>query len=153
MIPQLLTKLDKNTSEFISLLVTKSDQKSKLVSISLAKALSDKLPLPISTVECIDIHFSANYKVQTSETIAIINELIPLNKEEVLDYAKRFYKFRYNQVYITSIVPYINKDTAVEDFFGISKVFSEDFIVTVKEQNSIITSYINRFNDLLCKLA
>lgn len=153
MIPLLLAKLDKNTSDFISTLVTKGEQKSKLVSISLAKALADKLALPCEAVDCIDLHFSMQCKTFVCEAIANINEIVSINKEETLDYAKRFYKFRYNQLVVTDIVPFINKETAVEDFFGISKVFSQDMLDIIKDQNVTVTSYINRFNDLLCKLA
>lgn len=152
MFPLLLTKLDKETADFISSLVTQGEYKSKLVSLSLAKALSMKLALPSTQVEDVGLHFAMSHKQACLNAILLVNELITVNVDEVLDLTKRFYVYRYNCIFVQELVPYVNKDTAVEDFFGISRVFSPDSIALINEHNSKLTSYVNRFITLIEKI-
>lgn len=154
MVPVLLAKLDGQSSEFISSLINKGEQKSKLVSVALAKALADKLELPDcdDEIDSINIYFAREHKEKVMTSVLGINELVSLNKEEVLEYIKAIYGYRYSQACPTDIVPYINKETALEDFFGISKFFSTDFTEVIKEHGSNITSYVNKFNVLISKL-
>ena len=152
MFPLLLTKLEKETADFISSLVTQGEYKSKLVSLSLAKALAMKLALPSTQVEDAGLHFAMSHKQACLNAILLVNELITVNVDEVLDLTKRFDVYRYNCIFVQELVPYINKDTAVEDFFGISRVFSPDTIELIKEHNSKLTSYVNRFITLIEKI-
>lgn len=152
MVAMLLTKLDKDTSDFISTLINKGGYKCKIASLSLAKALSIDLALPADQVDDSGLYFSMTYKTEISEIISIINELISLDKEEILDLVKKFYSYKYNVVYKDDIVPYINKDTAVEDFFGISRVFDVQTLELIKENTSTINSYVNKFISIIQKV-
>ncbi len=145
MVAMLLTKIDKDTSDFISTLVNKGGYKCKIATLSFAKALSMDIPLPSSQVDDIGIHFSMHHKTAIVEIIAVVNELISLDKDEVLELVKKFYTYKYNTIHKDSIVPYINKDTAIEDFFGISRLFDKQTLELIKENNSTITSYVNSF--------
>ena len=128
MVPLLLAKLDKDTASFVSVLVTQGNQKSKLVSLALAKALSTDLPVLITPCDYPDVEFARLHKNDIMHKIIAVNELLLVNQDETMELVKQFYIYQYNIFHSVNPVPYLNKDTAVYDFFGITKVFSPDIL-------------------------
>ena len=152
MIPALLANLDKETNDFISTLITKGEYKSKLCSLALAKALASKLFIPTVGVEDIRLHFSMTHKAAVLQKILMINEMISIDIDDAIELTKQFYSYRYQQFMGTEIMPHIGAQTAVEDFFGISRTFSKETLDLIKEHNYVLTIYINRFTNLIEKL-
>lgn len=152
MIPVLLAKLDKETSDFIASLVTKGEYKSKLVALALAKAVSIGMQLPPEPVEDAGLHFSMVHKQKVITAAIAVNELITIDIDEVIELAKKFFIYKYNVMFYDFQVPYVNKDTAVEDFFGISRVFGKDVTDIITEHNSKLTMYVNRFISVIERL-
>ena len=151
MVPLLLTKLDSETAAFVSELVNQGNQKSKLVSLALAKALSADLPVMITPSDYPDVDFTRLHKVNLMQKILMVNELVLVNVDETLDLIKKFYVYQYNIHHSVNAVPYLHKDTAVYDFFGISKVFSPDILELISDSHSKLTYYISKFTNILEK--
>ncbi len=152
MIPLLLTKLDPETAAFVSELVNQGNQKSKLVSLALAKALSAQLPVLITPSDYPEVDFSRLHKAELTQKILLVNELVLVNVDETLDLVKKFYVYQYNIHHSVNSVPYLHKDTAVCDFFGISKVFPPDILELISDSHSKLTYYISKFTNILEKM-
>lgn len=152
MIPLLLTKLDNETTQFVAELVNQGNQKSKLVSLALAKAISSQLPAPSECSDHPDLDFSRQFKSMVTQKIVLVNELFLVDIDETLEIIKQFYVYRHNCIYSCDPIPYLHQDTAVLDFFGITKVFSPDTIKVIAENNSKLTCYVNKFCNILEKL-
>lgn len=151
MVPLLLTKLDTETASFVSELVNQGNQKSKLVSLALAKVLSAQLPVMIIPSDYPEVDFARLHKVELTQKIIRVNELVLVNVDETLDLVKKFYIYQYNVHHSVNAVPYLHKDTAVCDFFGISKVFSPDILELITDSHSKLTYYISKFTNILEK--
>ena len=152
MIPLLLAKLDTECAQFVAELVNQGNQKSKLVSLALAKALSTALPVPTECSDHPDVDFSRQFKPMLTQKIVLINELLLVDIDETIELAKQFYVYRHNCVFCCDPIPYLHQDTAVLDFFGISKVFSPDTLTVIAEHNSKLTCYVSKFCNILDKL-
>ena len=152
MVPLLLTKLDTETASFVSELVNQGNQKSKLVSLALAKAIATKLPPLTIFSDYPEVDFARLHKMDVTHKIIAVNELILVNEDETLDLVKKFYLYQYNVIHSTNAVPYLHKDTAVCDFFGISKVFSPDILELITYSHSKLTYYISKFTNILEKV-
>ena len=152
MIPLLLAKLDTECAQFVAELVNQGNQKSKLVSLALAKAISSQLPVPVEFLDHPDLDFSRQFKPMVSQKIVLVNELFLVDIDETIELTKQFYMYRHNCMYCCDPIPYLHQDTAVLDFFGISKVFSPDTIKVIAENNSKLTCYVNKFCNILEKL-
>ena len=139
MIPLLLAKLDTECAQFVAELVNQGNQKSKLVSLALAKALSATLPVPTECSEHPDLDFSRQFKPMLTQKIVLVNELFLVDIDETIKLTKQFYMYRHNCMYCCDPIPYLHQDTAVLDFFGISKVFSPDTLTVIAEHNSKLT--------------
>lgn len=149
MIPSLLVKSNRNITDFIGDIVSSNKGRSKLVSLSLARALVDRFSVPTEKVDVIELYFYSNYKTIVVEATCKVNETFVVNKDEILDFACKLYCYRCYQSLPSSTMLYITPETAVEDFFGITKVLSKDMIDTIKEHNSQITKYVIRFTEIL----
>ena len=152
MVPLLLTKLDKETTTFVAELVNQGNQKSKLVSLALAKAIATKLPPLTIFSDYPEVDFARLHKVELTQKIIRVNELVLVNVDETLDLVKKFYIYQYNLHHSVNAVPYLHKDTAVCDFFGISKVFSPDILELITDSHSKLTYYISKFTNILEKV-
>ncbi len=152
MVPLLLTKLDKETATFVAELVNQGNQKSKLVSLALAKAIATKLPPLTIFSDYPEVDFARLHKMDVTHKIIAVNELILVNEDETLDLVKKFYLYQYNVIHSTNAVPYLHKDTAVCDFFGISKVFPQDILDLIAENNSKLTYCVSKLSTVLEKI-
>ena len=64
----------------------------------------------------------------------------------------RFYTFRYYSVYPNPVTIALNNDTAVEDFFGVSRAFTPVSIDIIKSNAIKLTGLVAKFKTLLEEL-
>lgn len=158
MVPILLARGNRDINDFIASICGNNRGKSNLVSLSLARAISDKLEVPREEVESLSIYFANTYKQDILKKLIQINESISIDKEKVMDYVVKLYRYRYNLVRTNNPVLCINKETAIEDFFGITRVFGvsammgDDIVSTIREHGNTIVKYVFKFNEILEKL-
>ena len=73
--------------------------KSRLISIAIARALSIYFPLPSSAVPSVGVHFTRTFSTPLQEILDKINEALVIDKRGIIDMTAKFYEFRYNLVH------------------------------------------------------
>lgn len=148
-----LTKLTQQSMSFINYINSSGSSRSKQVSISIAKAISDSLPIPTSPVEDIKSFFKSNHEMSMLSTISKLNEMVVIDIVSIQDYAARFYETRYMLANAKLQTLAFKKETAVEDYFGISKIIPSDIIDTIKEDPNSLTVATNGFATVISELS
>lgn len=75
------------------------EDRSYLLSIAFARAMSYRLPLPTSPVGNPYEFFATNHRVVTEELLGAINERVVVDIDATLDLTSRFWVFRYRLAY------------------------------------------------------
>lgn len=147
-----ITKTSKETQSFISELLSNTANTSLLASIALAKAISDTLDLPPGKVESVVDFFRTTNSVSFNSYLNTINEFIIVDYPTVNEYVLRFYTYRYYAAYPYHVTIALNNETAIEDYFGISKTFPAEALDVIKSNAIRITDYTAKFQKLLEEL-
>lgn len=146
-----LTKLSQATQSYISGNIS-TISKTMTVSIAIAKVISDKLALPPAEIKGIDTYYLNNQFMTVNKYINSINELLVVDTKLIFDLVLRFYKLRYNSLIPVPSTIALCKDTAVEDFFGISRCFDKIIIDTIKSDPDALTKHVFNIRTLLGEL-
>lgn len=147
-----ITKLRADSQAFLAEMSNSNQSRTQVSSIALAKVLTFSSTIPTTAVEDIEAFFRTHVQLEIEELINCINELMVLDVKLVLEYCLAFYKVRYQAAHPTYYVFSFNKETAVEDFFGISRIVSSATIALIKENPSIIATRINKFKAMIVDL-
>lgn len=142
-----LTKLNTDTLNFIDYLIGNLRSKQEYSSIAMGKAIADSLSLPASRLEVIApgstigeptinstiaVEFNSNHKMAAVSIVSELNEVVPINIEQVLDYTCKFYMGRYYTVYPEGMI--LSDGTRpVYDFFNISMGISPEAIKIIED--------------------
>lgn len=147
-----ITKLSKPSQDFISQLTLGNRSKALETSIALARVLAYGLAIPSSPVEDVAGFFRSQHKVQLLGVVGLINELTILDLEAVVVCAERFYTLRYQAAFGDCYVMALKKETAIVDFFKISKIFDPVTIQCIEDNSLAITSMVNKFKTIVDEL-
>jgi hypothetical protein len=147
-----ITKLDSTSQGFISELSSSNASRNYVSSLCLAKALTHCCLLPATPVEDINAFYRTHVQVEIERKVNGVNELLVLDTTTVIDLCMKFYMLRYTTAHPKCHVFTFNKETSLEDFFGISRVFDAVTIKTIKENSDILSYRINRFSSMLQQL-
>lgn len=142
-----ITKLPQNTQTFIAGLSSMNKSRQLPVSIALARLIANHLPLPSAEVECIETLYNTQHAVEVQLQLGSLNELILIDIDTVNELIKKFYSFRYNNVYSCDHL-LLRRETAVLDFFKVTKYFDEVSIKCIDENHSYIAELTLRFIEL-----
>lgn len=146
-----ITKLSQASQTLIADISGSNKSRALPVSITLARLLANRLPLPTSEVECIDTFYNAQHAVAALTRLSSLNELLLLDTATIVDLIKRFYRLRYQQVCPQDHV-LMRPQTAVLDFFRVTKSVDETTITCIYENATYIMELTTRFIDLLNEL-
>lgn len=147
-----ITKLGPNSQAFLAEMSSLNLSRSTQSSIALAKVLTFCTAIPTSAVEDIEAFFRTHVQLEIEKTISAVNELMVLDVKAVQAYCLMFYKQRYQAAHPTCHVFSFNKETAVEDFFGISRVVDTATVACIKEDPTTLASRINKFKVMVEEL-
>jgi hypothetical protein len=147
-----ITKLSKVSQDFINRLVSNNKSRSPEVSLAIAKVLTVQLPIPSSPVEDVCTYFKTTNQIEIEATLNSINELAIIDVNMILDYCLKFFMVRYNLAYPSKHVLVFNTDTAVIDFFGISRYIDPATLALIGAECVGLTESVNRFNQLIEEL-
>ena len=147
-----ITKFDSKTTDFITNMSLNAEGKSKISSIALARVIASDLTLPSSEVSNIFEFYNTNEHLMVVDKILNINEIIIINRDEVLDYVYRFYKYRY--INAIGTIPTISSTSTdiVCNFFNIGKSFDKNVIDCIREDPYKLQVTTNGFIALLEQL-
>lgn len=147
-----INTLPKDSKDFVLALANSGKSRSKLVTLALAKAMADQLPLTEKIDGDIKIYFRTLFEIPTMQLISQINEICIVDTEAVLEYVRAFYIWRYNQVFGKLVVIATLPETAVLAFFGIDTIIDPDGIKAISECPTDTTKYYNGFATLYQQL-
>ena len=148
----IIAKLSPSSRAFVDELINNSSGRQKPTCMALARTLAYQANLPNIDQE----NFASFYLSQTQpdllERVYQINELAPIDIECVKAYLEKFFKFRYMNAYSGRAVFAFRKETAIVDFFGISRVLSPEDIAIIAENSELISTRVNSFRSMLEEL-
>ncbi len=144
-----LTKLSSKTMTFISTLSVGGKSKRRCTSLAIAKVLAYNAILPLDKVTDLSNYFNLTLKVELSDKLFEINELVPIDIDAILTLTYNLYTYRYNQLHTDDVFTLVGKTTPVEDFFGITLSVNIDDLNTIKDNPLEIVSVVLGFKQLL----
>lgn len=148
---QILT-LSSDSQKFISELTSGNKTRTLPVSIAIARVIANEVILPSTEVDNITTFFNVQAGIDCSKYVSDINEILPIDSQCIMDLIVKFYNYRYNSAYPCSHILAVKKETAIVDFFRISKVFDETTLDVIKENCVQLTELVAKFLKLITEL-
>ncbi len=148
-----INTLNSRNQTFINSILNRGISRSKVTSIAIAKALSQTYALSPSDVN-IDEYFEMTFKINASVILNDINETMLINIDQTLHYLLKFLKFRYYALcgsqYTHDVPPIIiTRENALFDLLGVSRVFSVEDEIFVKDEFYLLGELVEGFDSLL----
>jgi hypothetical protein len=149
MFPRSITILNQEQQLYVGRMNSKG--KDLAFMISAAKVISDSLSLPeepISVIE-LDMYYNTTHGVCVSTTVDALNSLILIDIDALNLLTRNFYKLRvsYSQPFNSLLIT--NKDSAVLDFFNISRYISPIILQCICEKNYEIMEHFIKLKGIL----
>ena len=152
----MMTLLGKDSVAFVEQITTTNQARSIPASLALARVLAFAVEIPSMKMEDLLGHYQDHCLPEITTKLNKINELVIVDFQTTLDLAYQFYMSRYYVVYPIDTVAAFNKETAVEDFFGISRGLSRATLTQIRSTPDLISRYclgFSRLSEDLCKPA
>jgi len=147
-----ITQLKPDSIKFVSEINTSNRSRSLAMSITVAKLLANSISLPTTEVDNLQLYYNTQSRLELEEKLYKLNELIVLDVKTISDLVMKFYQFRYNSLYPCCNVLAVKQETALVDFFRISKVFEQSIIDCINQDYMYITEMTTKllrlFEDL-----
>lgn len=119
-----------NVNKVLNLMTEASvpvEQRAKVLSIAMARAIGYSLAMPTSKVELPLSHYAMQEKSMVDQVVSEINEIYPIDVEKTCSLIQAFWLFRYRVIYDVN-------NTAVREFMdGLVKCGSREFPGYVSE--------------------
>lgn len=144
----MLTKLCKESQNFIASVASSGSSRSLAMTIAAARAVSNALPIPSSPVEDFSNYFSMTHQLSVLDAVNRLNEIFVLDVEKITQLAKDFYAIRYENVYPSKTFFY-TRDNPIAGFFSMQKYVNNDVITCICEQGNLVSVYLNALVTLL----
>lgn len=147
-----ITKLGPNSQAFIAEMAINNQSRSIQSSMAIAKALTFCAALPSTSVDDATAFYRTHVQFDIESKLNSVNEIFVLDTKVIMDFCLKFWQLRYQTANPTCHVFSFNKETAVEDFFGISRCFDKASISVVKNDPLVLAAYINKYKNMLDEL-
>ena len=147
-----ISKLSKPSIEFVNKVAAMGGSRSGLFTIAVAYTVSRQFNLPAGEVSDCTAYFRLQCESEVREMLNTLNEVMPFNTREALELTLAFYKFRYRSAVPIAIPLAFSADSALEDFFGLSQVFSQEILGRIKVAPSILTGFVNGLSIMMDEL-
>jgi hypothetical protein len=144
-----ITNLTETSRNFILSLANSGNSRSKIVTMCLAKAIADQLPITTAQEGDIKSMYRNLFEIEVMKQISDINELCIIDTESIKLYVRAFYVWRYRIAFDPYVALCTNQDTAIVDFFGIKEALDVDAIDVLKNDPIGATKYYNGFMSFL----
>jgi predicted RNA binding protein with dsRBD fold (UPF0201 family) len=148
-----VTMLSADSQEFITYLSNGIRPRSPHTSIAVAKAVSSRLPMPASKMENLSEYYNMSCLMEVRRLLSQLNEMVPLDTDTVLDYVRKFFMVRYYAIQPKENILCLKKESALQDFFGLSIAMDQHSIDVISENPVEITKIHNKtmqlFNELV----
>lgn len=148
-----ISKLGKSSQDFVSTMTRNAKSRSMTASLALARVLANELGLPSSPVDSIQQYYQVQCRIGVEGKLCVINELMIVDCKLVLEMVEKLFRLRYSMAHPPATVFAFKADTAVEDFFGISREFDQATLQAVKLAPGELTAYVNEFTTMVRELS
>ena len=145
----LMSRLSKPTIAWLNQITGAAKNRCDSFAIALAYVLSQKLMLPVERVEDIGMYYKLNHLTLMTRLIDDCNEIVPMNTKLVRQALEAFYCHRYRTLFPLAIPLALRPECPIEDFFGLSKSFSDNILETIKKDSVALTSFINQLTTMV----
>lgn len=146
-----LTKLSQQSQMYLGFIISNQVSRSKAISLVVARILASDLQLPEECADC-GMFYNTQHRISVEHKLNRLNNLVILDVQTVLDYTKKFYQFRYESMYPSAHLLAVSKESAVLDFFKISKIFDCETIKVIEENYVTINEGNMRFKQIISEL-
>lgn len=125
----------------------------KTISIALGVALSRWHPIPTSTVEFPQEHFSFNVLGGVNQEIASFNELITIDFDLVSEVARSFWLIRYYAANPPVSIPLITDSSAgfMDKVSGAAHFVNPEILAFCEQTPELLIVMVNKINKILRK--
>lgn len=144
-----ISKLSPISQGFLNSLISSGRSRSKEVSLALARVLNSSVSVPGNVIEDPVGFYRTQHKVNVDAMIGRLNELIVIDIDAISDYCQKYFMYRYTTVNLDRNVLAFTKDTAVEDFFNISRYFDSSTMVVLRSDPLFIVSVMQGFENII----
>lgn len=138
--------------EFFNSLSVPFEQRSKLLSLALARAIAYHLPLPCERVQDPYIYFTTELKMTVDRTVAKYNEVILLDFNAVAETTRRLWLFRYrllHDCYSPNVLSFMDAMVRV----GCKEVPAEVSTLMVDVDFEVLNRLVSYFDDTYAEAA
>lgn len=147
-----ISKLKKESQDFIASLSTGNKSRSVVTSIALGKVIADRMLLPSGEVENIAEYYRTSSTADFNTLLSCVNELVIVDITAVTDYTAKFYMNRYYNAYPAPVTIALKCETAVTDFFSIGRSFDKTTLDVIQEHHVCLTDLVSKFKLLIQEL-
>ena len=144
-----LSKLSRPTLGWLNAVTGAEKNRCDAFAIALAYVLSQKLSLPVERVEDVLSYFRLNHTELMNRLIDDCNEVTPVNTKLVKQALEAFYMYRYRSLFPVAIPLALRKECGIEDFFGLSKCFSDGILEIIRKESEEMTHFVNGLTTLI----
>lgn len=143
-----LTKLSPGSQSFVSQVASMGRSMSETAAIALARMISAEFTIPSQPVEDVEHYYRIQCEILANNVISEVNEFCPVDAKAALELTRRFFMLRYTMTHPQKNVFSFRADKTVEDFFGLSRVFSDETLKTIRENGTDLAFYANGFRGI-----
>lgn len=144
-----LSKLTKPTIAWVNMILGAGKNRCDAFALALAYVISLRITMPVERLEDPSQYFRLTNLIPITNLIDKCNEVLPMNMKMVRQAVEAFFLFRYHTQFPMTIPLALRKETAIEDFFGLGKYFSDDILTVIKTDFENLTQFINQLTVLV----
>ena len=148
----MMTLLSRESISFVEHITAANQARTTPASLALARVLAFGVELPSMKMEDLLGHYQDHCLPEITAKLNEINELVIVDFQTTLDLAYQFYMSRYYVVFPIDTVAAFNKETAIEDFFGISRGVARATVAQIRNTPDLISRYCLGFSRLSADL-
>ena len=143
-----ITKLSKGSQEFVTTLLQSNKSRSLPVCLALARVLAGKVSIPADRITDIAQYYRNQAQASVENKVFFINELVVIDTKTTIDYAYKYFLFRYNSVHPSRHVSVLGEEHPVADFFGLNKAFGNEILNIIRDNRRDMCNFTNEFEKL-----
>ena len=142
-------KLKSDAQSFVTQISSSGRSRRKAAAIALARMVASQFTIPSAPVSNIEQEYRNVCQLKAEKDISAINEIVPIDLNYALDICRAYYLFRYRNVHPSDNVFSFRPEKFVEDFFDISRVFSDETLEVIKQDGNDLAFFANGFRKVL----
>lgn len=143
-----MTKLSKASQDFVTQLLQSNKSRSLPVCLAIARVLANKVSIPADPITDISQYYRLQAQANIENKVFFINELVVIDTKTTIDYAYKYFMFRYHAVHPKRHVMVLSEEHPISDFFGLNKAFGSEILDTIRDNRRDMCHYVNDFEHL-----